>query len=67
MEKEVVIQQVFSAANYIGVHVVEGPGRTWRLTRIYGYPQWDDKYKTCDKPENTKIILISPAYYYGFQ
>jgi hypothetical protein len=52
MEKEVVTQQVFSTANYIDVHVVEGPGRTWRLTGIYGYPQWDDKYKTCDKPEN---------------
>jgi hypothetical protein len=63
MEKEVVIQQVFSATNYIDVHVVEGSRRTWRLTGIYDYPQWDDKYKTWDKLENTKIIMISHAYY----
>jgi hypothetical protein len=48
-KKEVHIQQIFSAPNYIDVRVVESPGKIWRLTGIYGESRWEDKYKTWDK------------------
>jgi endonuclease/exonuclease/phosphatase family metal-dependent hydrolase len=34
--------------------VVENPGKTWRLTGIYGESRWDDKYKTWDKLSELK-------------
>jgi hypothetical protein len=48
-KKEVIIQQIFSAPNYIDVRVVEGTNKIWRLTGIYGEPRLQDKYKTWDK------------------
>jgi hypothetical protein len=48
-KREVNIQQIFSAPNYIDVRVIEGPGREWRFTGMYGEPRWQDKYKTWDK------------------
>jgi hypothetical protein len=48
-KREVNIQQLFSAPNYIDVKVIEGGGSEWRLTGMYGEPRWQDKYKTWDK------------------
>jgi hypothetical protein len=48
-KREVQIQQKNSAPNYIDVHVVESPEKTWRLTGIYGEPRCEDKYKTLDR------------------
>jgi hypothetical protein len=48
-KKEIIIQQIFSAPNYIYVQINEGPNKVWRLTGIYGEPRWEDKYKTWDK------------------
>jgi hypothetical protein len=45
-KKEVAIQQIFSAPNYIDVRVIENHDKVWRLTGIYGEPRWQDKYKT---------------------
>jgi hypothetical protein len=45
-KKKVVIQQIFSAPNYIDVRVIENPEKVWRLIGIYGEPRWQDKYKT---------------------
>jgi hypothetical protein len=53
-KKEVMIQQLFSAPNYIDVKVTEGGGREWRLTGMYGEPRWQDKYKTWDKLRELK-------------
>jgi hypothetical protein len=48
-KREVQIQQLFSAPNYIDVHVIESLDKVWRLMSIYGEPRWEDKYKTWDK------------------
>jgi hypothetical protein len=46
MKREIKIQQLFSAPNYIDIRVMEAPDKVWRLTGIYGEPRWEDKYKT---------------------
>jgi hypothetical protein len=48
-KKEIRIEQIFSAPNYIDVRVVESTSKVWRLTGIYGEPRWEDKYKTWDR------------------
>jgi hypothetical protein len=48
-KREINIQQIFSAPNYIDVCVTESLDKVWRLTGIYGEPRWEDKYKTWDK------------------
>jgi hypothetical protein len=53
-KKEVVIQQLFSAPNYIDVKLVDGQDKIWRLTGLYGEPRWQDKYKTWDKMRELK-------------
>jgi hypothetical protein len=53
-KKEISIQQIFSAPNYIDVQINEGPNKVWRLTGIYGEPRWEDKYKTWDKIRELK-------------
>jgi hypothetical protein len=40
LEKKVMIQQLFSAPNYIDVRVVESANKMWRLTRLYGELRW---------------------------
>jgi hypothetical protein len=47
-KREINIDLLFSAPNYIDVRIVENPGKIWRLTGIYGEPRWEDKYKTWD-------------------
>ena len=42
-KREITIQQIFSDPKYIHVKVVEAPDKIWRLTGIYGEPQWEDK------------------------
>jgi hypothetical protein len=48
-KKEINIQQLFSAPNYIDVQIQESPEKIWRLTGMYGESRWEDKYKTWDK------------------
>jgi endonuclease/exonuclease/phosphatase family metal-dependent hydrolase len=48
--KELKIEQIFSAPNYIDVKITEG---------LYGEPRWEDKYKTWDKlrePKNNSTL-----------
>jgi hypothetical protein len=42
-KKEINIQLLFLAPNYIDVSIHESPDKVWRLTGIYGEPQWEDK------------------------
>jgi hypothetical protein len=58
--KEVMIQQLFSAPNYIDVRVVESANKVWRLTGLYGEPRWQDKYKTWDKMRELKAQYDLP-------
>jgi hypothetical protein len=48
-KKEINIQQLFSAPNYIDVQIQERPDKIWRLTGVYGEPRCEDKYKTWDR------------------
>jgi hypothetical protein len=48
-KREVTVQQLFSAPNYIDIKILENDGREWRLTGMYGEPRWQDKYETWDK------------------
>jgi hypothetical protein len=53
-KKEIKVEQIFAAPNYIDVRVVENIQKVWRLTGIYGEPPWEDKYKTWDKMRELK-------------
>jgi hypothetical protein len=59
-KKEVMIQQIFSAPNYIDVRVVESANKVWRLIGLYGEPRWQDKYKTWDKMRELKAQYDLP-------
>jgi hypothetical protein len=48
-KKEINIQLLFSAPNYIDVQIQERPDKIWHLTGVYGEPRWEDKYKTWDR------------------
>jgi hypothetical protein len=48
-KKEVNVQQLYSAPNYIDAKIIGTDGTEWRLTGLYGEPKWQDKYKTWDK------------------
>jgi hypothetical protein len=53
-KREIKVEQIFAAPNYIDVRVVENIQKVWRLTGIYGEPPWEDKYKTWDKMRELK-------------
>ena len=60
-KKEIKVERIFSAPNYIDVRIVEDPHKIWRLTGLYGEPRWEDRYKTWDKLRELKNNSADPA------
>jgi hypothetical protein len=58
--KELKIEQIFSAPNYIDMKITEGPNNIWRFTGLYEEPRWEDRYKTWDKLRELKNSSTLP-------
>jgi hypothetical protein len=53
-KKEIKVEQIFAAQNYIDVKIVENPQKIWRLTGLYGEPRWEYRYQTWSKLRDLK-------------
>jgi hypothetical protein len=58
--KEIKVEQIFAAPNYIDVKIMENPQKIWRLTWVYGEPRWEDRHLTWDKLRELKLVSNIP-------